>query len=132
MLLQNRKKRRIIFLIVFVVLVAVEFIIGLYVHDSFIRPYFGDVLIVIVLYAFVRIFFPDRFCWLSAAVFVFAVLVEFSQMLPLCDVLGIQNRFLRVLMGTSFAWGDILAYAAGIIPCAVFDILLYRNRKAEK
>lgn len=131
MIEKKRKQLRVAFLILFLSLVAIEFCIGLFVHDQFFRPYFGDVLIVIVLYAFVRIFFPDRVFPLSAAVLAFAVMVEFTQRLPLCDVLGVRNRFLRVLMGTSFAWEDILAYAAGTVPVALFDFWLWKRKKEK-
>ena len=123
-------KKRLIFALIFVLLTAAEFYIGLYVNDAFIRPYFGDVLIVIVLYAFIRIFIPENYRYLSAAVFVFAVLVEISQIFPLVDLLGIKNRFIRTLMGSSFAWGDIVSYAVGCVPLAIYDFVYLKKPAA--
>lgn len=122
-------KKRLVLAVIFVLLTAAEFYIGLFVDDAFIRPYFGDVLIVIVLYAFIRIIFPEKFKYLWLAVFCFAVLVEISQIFPLVNVLGIKNRFVRTLMGSSFAWGDIIAYAAGCVPLAVCDMLCFKKQK---
>ncbi len=128
----NRKnKLRLIYAISAVILLAVEIIIGLFVHDSFVRPYLGDTLVVILLWCIVRTVIPDKFVWLSGAVFLFAVLVEISQIFPLCDVLGIENRLLRVLMGTSFAWGDIVAYLAGCTLTLAVDLILRGRRRAR-
>ena len=119
---------RLIFAISAVILLAVEIFIGLFVRDSFVRPYLGDALVVILIWCVVRVVIPDRFVWLSGAVFLFAVLVEVSQIFPLCDVLGIENRLLRVLMGTSFAWGDIVAYLAGCLITGAADLFMMKKR----
>ena len=122
------KKKRIVFALIFLMLVGFEFIIGIYFHDDFIRPFVGDVLIAIVIYSFIRIFVPQKAYWLSLAVFAFAVLVEFSQMIPLCNLLGVTNNFLRVIMGVSFAWEDIVCYAVGCLITAVYDLYIYKTR----
>lgn len=126
---QNQKRARLIYAAVFAVLFAVEIIIGLYVHDQFVRPYIGDMIVVVLLWALVRMIIPFRAVWLSGAIYVFAVLVELSQMIPLVDFLEIENRLIRVLMGTSFAVGDLFAYAAGCIVTAIVDIAVFRHRK---
>lgn len=129
----SRTKKRIIFLIIFLLLLAAEFYIGIFVHDGFFRPYFGDVLVVIVIYALIRIVYPEGKHWLSLAVLVFAVLVEISQIPPLVDLLGIKNRYIRIVMGTSFAWEDITAYAAGTIPTAIYDFMeMKKNKKSPE
>jgi len=94
-----------------------------------VRPYLGDTLVVILLWCIVRIFIPDGCVWLSGAIFLFALLVEISQIFPLCDLLGIENKLLRVLMGTSFAWGDIVAYFAGNLMTFFADLTLSRATK---
>lgn len=124
------KKERLVFALLFLILTGFEFIIGIYFHDDFVRPFVGDVLIVIVLYSLVRVFFPHRFYLLSAAVLVFAAAVEFTQMIPLCNLLGIKNEFLRTIMGVSFAWEDIICYAVGCAITAVYDVYLYKNQKS--
>lgn len=125
----KKSSRRIVFAVCAVILLIIEILIGLYVHDSFVRPYLGDTIVVILLWCIVRIFIPDGRVWLSGAVFLFAVLVEISQIFPLCDLLGIENKLLRVLMGTSFAWGDIVAYFAGCSITLAADLTLSRTMK---
>ncbi len=113
-------------------LVGAEFIIGIYFHDDFVRPFLGDVIIAIVLYSFVRIFFPEKLYLLSVAVFVFAAAVEFSQMIPLCDLLGVKNNFLRTIMGVSFAWEDIICYAVGCMITSIYDIFLFKRKTSDE
>ena len=124
----NMKRKRLLFAVSAVILLIIEIIIGLYVHDSFVRPYLGDALVVILIWCVVRIVIPDRCVWLSGAVFLFAVLVETTQIFPLCDLLGVDNRLLRTLMGTSFAWGDIVAYLAGCLVTAAGDLILTKRK----
>lgn len=127
----KRSTLRLIFALCAAVLIGVEILIGLFVHDSFVRPYLGDALVVILIWCVVRVVIPDKFVWLSGAVFLFAVIVEVSQIFPLCDVLGIENRLIRTLMGTSFAWGDIVAYLAGCTPTLAVDLFLRGRGRAR-
>ncbi len=117
-------KPRIIYAIVFLLLVAVEVIIALYVRDSFIRPFGGDIIVIGVLYCFVRMIFPERFKLLPLWLFLFAVCVEFGQAIDYVTLLGLGDiEFFRVLMGTSFSWYDILCYGAGSLICFGFELL---------
>lgn len=122
-----RARKRMWFLAVTLALLGIEIFIGVCVHDRFVRPYLGDTLVVMLLWAAVRIAFPERLPWLSGAVFAFACLVEVTQLIPLCDLLGIRSTLIRVLMGTSFAWEDILAYAAGCLLTAGHDLRTIRR-----
>lgn len=124
----NMKRKRLLFAVSAVILLVIEILIGLFVRDSFVRPYLGDALVVILIWCVVRVVIPDKFVWLSGSVFLFAVIVEVSQIFPLCDVLGIENRLIRTLMGTSFAWGDIVAYLAGCLITGAIDFFLIKER----
>ncbi len=91
------------YIILTVVLLAVEVLIALFVHDRFIRPYVGDMLVVVVIYTFVRIWIPDSVRLLPLYVFLFAVGVEILQYFNIVELLGVQdNAFLRTIIGTSF------------------------------
>lgn len=125
------KKKRIVFAVLAVALFCTEAAIALWVHDDFIRPFFGDILIVIFLYCVIRTVFPDKIRYLSLYVLVFAVIVELTQAIPLVDLLGIHNRVIRVLMGTSFSWGDIVCYAVGILPLLPYDIIAVGRKVPE-
>lgn len=108
----NSLRRR--YALLFLLLLAVEIFIALFVHDRFIRPYLGDVLVVAVLYAFLRILFPAGLPWLPAAVTLLAMGVEIGQAFGLVELLGLGHiRFFRILLGTTFDWADLLCYLTG-------------------
>ena len=45
------------YIALFIVLFAIEVIIATYIHDNFIRPYLGDTIVIVLIYAFVMGFF---------------------------------------------------------------------------
>lgn len=95
---------------------AVEVVIACYVHDRFIRPYVGDVLVVVVVYCFVRIWVPQGVRLLPLYVFLFAAGVEVLQYFHLVELLGVgNNTFLRVVLGSVFDLKDILCYGIGCV-----------------
>jgi Protein of unknown function (DUF2809) len=98
----------------FVALLAVEVFIALVVHDRVVRPFVGDVLVVILIYCFVRIFPRTRVTPTVLAVFVFACAIEVSQAFDLVKRLHVEHiAVLRVALGTHFDPFDFVAYAIG-------------------
>lgn len=108
-------KKRLFYLLCFIVILAVEVFIGMYVRDAFVRPYLGDALVVVLIYCFVRIFIPRGIRWLPVYVFAFACFIEVMQYFRLVDVLGLTNRVARIVLGATFDLKDILSYAAGCL-----------------
>lgn len=109
-------KKRFLYLTATVILLIIEVLIALYVHDDFVRPYVGDAIVVIVIYTFVRIFVPEKCRLLPLYVFLFAVVVEILQGIHIVNILGVaDNRFLRTLIGDSFDIKDILCYGVGCV-----------------
>ncbi|MBP3446282.1 MAG: DUF2809 domain-containing protein [Clostridia bacterium] len=127
--MKKKVKLRISFLAVFVLLLAVEVLIALFVHDDFVRPYVGDMIVTVVVWSFLRIIFPDRFKLMSLYVMIFAILVEVGQYFHYTELLGITNPVLVTMMGTSFAWADIACYAVGCVVAAVADTVMFRRIK---
>lgn len=98
-----------------ILLLATEFIIGLYMHDSIIRPYGGDFLVVILLYCFVKSFLNTPVFHTAVSVLIFAYVLEVLQYFNLVKMLGLeQYSAARMMIGTQFAWTDLLAYTLGI------------------
>ena len=124
-------RKRMIYAIITLVLLVTEVLIALFVHDNFIRPYIGDVLVVIVLYTCVRIVIPEKGRLLPLYIFLFAALVEGLQYFRIVEVLGLQdNRFFSVLMGTVFDWKDILCYGMGCVLLGLYELFLWKNGSA--
>lgn len=123
--------KRVFYLLATIVLIAVEVLIALFVHDNFLRPYIGDVIVVVVIYCFVRIFVPEKLHFLPLYVFIFAVVVEVLQYFHIVDLLGLGNStFFRVLIGGVFDLKDILCYGAGCLLLGAWE--LFRFRRAHE
>lgn len=104
------------------ILLFVEILIAVFIHDDFIRPYLGDFLVVILMYCFVRSFFWISSRKAAALVLVFACLVEVSQYFHFISYFGWQNSaFARAIFGSSFAWRDIGAYILGVFAAIFFE-----------
>lgn len=130
-IIPDMMQKRLLYLILFAVLLSVEVLIALFVHDSFVRPYAGDVLVVAAVYFFIRIFIPEKYPWLPAAVFAFALLVELSQGLHLAERLGITNPVLRTALGSVYDVRDIACYGIGCIFLAVHE-WAYRRKTVHQ
>ncbi len=79
--------KRYFFFFVFVFLI--EAYIAVYINDQFVRPLVGDVLVVLLLYAFVRAFCEVRNDKvLALGVLLFAYLVELAQYFKLVYLLA--------------------------------------------
>lgn len=120
------KRKRIVYLSLSIILFLIELFIALFVHDRFIRPYFGDVLVVILVCSAVRVIFPEKPKLLPIYVFIFAVLVEVSQYLDLAELLG-GGVILSTIIGTSFSWLDILCYFVGTLLIYPIDLLFRKT-----
>ncbi|MFT5820021.1 MAG: hypothetical protein ACI8ZM_001255 [Crocinitomix sp.] len=102
-------------LIAFVILL-IEIVIALFVHDQFIRPFIGDLLVVVLLYFSFRAVLKAKAFAVALGVFIFAVGIEVLQFFQLAELLGLENNGIaRVILGSTFDWLDILAYALGTV-----------------
>ena len=111
-----RLKKRFFNVMLFLILLILEVLIAMYVHDNFVRPYIGDVLVVIVLYFAVRSVWPAGLTHLPLILFLFAACVEILQYFNLPQLLGLQDyTFFRILLGSTFDVKDILCYGVGCI-----------------
>jgi hypothetical protein len=114
------KKYFFIALLVFII----EVLIALFIHDNFIRPYIGDVLVVILIYCFLKAFI--KLPILTAAIFVliFAFAIEILQYFNYVEKLGLGGSELaRTVLGTAFSWTDLIAYTAGIIIVLLVELI---------
>ena len=102
------------YLILTLAVFATELFIALKVHDTFIRPFVGDVLVVVLLYCSVRSILPTPAIPTAVAVFAFACAIELAQYFQIVTRLHLEhNAILRTAIGTHADPLDILAYATG-------------------
>ena len=98
------------------ILFLIEVGIALFIKDRFVRPFLGDVLVVILIYCFVKSFIKISVYKAALGVLVFAFTIEILQYCSLVEKLKLQhNTVAKTVIGTSFSWEDILAYIAGIL-----------------
>ena len=99
--------------LIFSVLLITEIIIAVYVTFPFIRHFVGDILVIPLLVFFLKIFIktPDNKLIISTVFFAF--MIEIAQLFHFVDVFHIQNNILRTMIGTTFAYTDLLAYVLG-------------------
>lgn len=108
--------------LLFILIFITEVVIALYVRDRIVRPYGGDVLVVIMIYYFVKAFVKTKPLYISLATLLFAYAIEIAQYFDMVKVLGVQdNKVLAVVLGSSFSWGDMLAYTLGALICLLID-----------
>lgn len=111
-----------------ILLFVIEVLIALFARDKFVRPYLGDVLVVILIYCFCKSFFKVPVFTLAIAVLIFAFTIEWLQYVHIVEKLGLEKSpIASTIIGTSFAWNDIIAYMAGIVIILVVEKIIQRK-----
>ncbi|RZJ49576.1 MAG: DUF2809 domain-containing protein [Flavobacterium sp.] len=107
----------------FLFLFAIEVLIALFT-DNWIRAYFGDFLVVILLYCFIMCFVNTNKNIALIGVLLFSYLVEMLQYYKFVEVIGLQNYpIANTLIGNSFSWIDMLMYTLGVLFVAIIEQL---------
>ena len=112
---------RLAFLAAAGVILAAEIYIAICVKGGFVRHYAGDVLAVILLYALARAIFSVPHLNLPLKIFAFAAALELAQYLGVVQILGIENKILKIMIGGTFDLTDLLCYAAGCILASAYE-----------
>ncbi len=106
----------------FIILFLVELCIALFVHDRIIRPFVGDVLVVVLIYFFLKIFWNAPNWKVALVVLIFAFSVEILQYFNIVELLGLEgNPILATIIGRTFDPKDLLAYSIGFLLIVFFD-----------
>lgn len=122
------RNRRIVYLLIFCGLLAVEVCFALFVNDAFIRPYVGDMLVTLLLCCLCRVIVPNKVRLLPLYVFIFAACVEVGQYFDLVALLGLaDNRILSIALGRTFSWMDIVCYGVGCEAAFLLDQILIKK-----
>jgi hypothetical protein len=98
-----------------IIIFLLEVIIARYVNDSFVRPYAGDILAVILIYCAMMAVtnLSPKVAIISTLTFAFCV--EIAQYFNVISLLGLEHiKLARIVIGTSFSWLDLVCYVVGI------------------
>lgn len=123
-------KKRLFYFLIFCSLMTVEVCIALFVHDSFIRPYVGDMLVTLLLCCMARVAVPEKMRLLPLYVLLFAACVEIGQYFDAVALLGLaDNRLISIALGRTFSWLDLVCYTVGCVAASGLDAILIRSRR---
>ena len=124
-------KKRVVYAAGACILLAAEILIALFVRDSFIRPYGGDILVTVLLCCLLRAFFLFGIPYLPLGVFLFAAAVEFAQALGIAKLIPEDWTAVRIIVGSSFSVWDLVCYVVGCLLFWGAERLILRS-KTEK
>ncbi|WP_300673338.1 DUF2809 domain-containing protein [Soonwooa sp.] len=113
-------------LIIAIIIFVIEVLIATTFKDIFfVRAYLGDVLVVMLMYYFVKAFVEVNNTKLIIALLIFSCIVEFLQYFHFAEVLGFKdNKIMMIVLGNSFSWIDILCYLAGGLILYLIEVLV--------
>lgn len=95
-------------------LLGVEILIARFAHDRLMRPYGGDFLATILLYCLLKSAWPAPARRVALAALLASYAIEVAQLAQLLTRLGWQHvRVARLVLGSAFSGGDMLAYTLG-------------------
>ena len=114
-------RTRLAFLVMAVLILAAEIYIAICVKGGFVRHYAGDVLAVILLYVLTRVIFNAPPLNLPFKIFAFAAALELAQYFGAVQILGVENKILKVMIGGTFDFADLLCYAAGCVLAGAYE-----------
>ncbi|NLI57081.1 MAG: DUF2809 domain-containing protein [Clostridium sp.] len=111
------------YLAAFFTFLTIEIIIALFIRDNIIRPYVGDILVVILLYTFIKSFIKKPIKFLPLYIFIFSVMVEILQYINIVEILNIQdNKVLSTIVGSTFDIKDIFCYLVGCVILIIWEV----------
>ncbi|WP_202027897.1 ribosomal maturation YjgA family protein [Galbibacter mesophilus] len=107
--------------ILFIFFLCIEVGIALFSKNQFIRGFLGDFLVIPLLYFFVKSFIRIKGSNLSFYILIIAIFTEVLQLLEIQKHFQIENPYVKIIMGTTFDFKDLIAYFLGFLLILFFD-----------
>ena len=128
-----KRKIRIIYAVLFVLLMLIDIYIAAFVTNVFVRSYLGDVFITLLICFFVQAVIPKKINFLSIWVFLFALAVEIGQYFDVVKLLGLDDyKLISVWFGRCYSFYDVICYAVGCLIFVVVDFLFLKRFEKSK
>ncbi len=126
-----RNKLRVVYGALFLLILIIEILIALFVRDSFVRPYIGDMLVTVLICSFARFFIPEKIKLMPIIVLIFSTLVEIGQYFDFVKIMGLDdNVFISILFGRTFSVADLICYTIGCVVFAIFDYIIKKKNRS--
>jgi hypothetical protein len=110
------------YFLIFISIFIVEVIIAVFIKDNFIRPYFGDYLVIFLVYYFLLSFINADKNKIALGVLVFAFTVEIIQYFQVLSYFNLEkNRILRIVAGNTFSFEDLFIYTLAYLTIIFFN-----------
>ncbi len=117
------------YLIIALFLFLTEIFIALFFKGHFIRIIFGDFLVVILIYTFLRSILNVSIIKTALITLLFAYSIEFLQYLNILNLLGLKKSTgTDIILGSTFDWNDIMAYTLGIVSVLIIEFIYYYRK----
>jgi hypothetical protein len=97
-------------------------------HHPWLRGFVGDVLAVVWVYFLFKAVIKANTAGLALAAFAVGCGVELAQYVAAANGWHVENRVLRIVLGSVADWMDVLAYACGFVLVLALEFLLVRFR----
>jgi hypothetical protein len=109
------------YFLIFILLLVSEIIIAKYA-DGFIRHTFGDYLVVLLGYSFIKSFIKTSAKSAAIVMLVISFGVEFLQLTNTQNYYPIEySKLFKLVLGTSFSVGDLIAYFFGFLTILILE-----------
>ena len=110
------------YFLIFISIFIIEVFIALYIKDNFIRPYFGDYLVIFLVYYFLLSFIKANKNKIALSVLLFAFTVEVIQYFQVLSYFNLEkNRILRIVAGNTFSFEDLIIYTFAFFTIIAFN-----------
>ncbi len=110
---------------------ATEIAIAYFHFSPFIRGFLGDVLVILLIYSFIKIFIRNHVLKTAVSVLAFAYFVELLQFLKLAEKLNIKSEILLTIIGSVFDVWDLIAYTIGFILILLIEKISIKNENPK-
>ena len=110
------------YFLIFISIFIIEVFIAIYIKNNFIRPYFGDYLVIFLVYYFLLSFINADKNKIALGVLVFAFTVEIIQYFQVLLYFNLEKkRILRIVAGNTFSLEDLIIYTLAFFTIIIFN-----------
>ncbi len=113
-------KKRLTYLIIFIIILTIECMIATFLKKGFIRENIGDILVVPCIYTLLRIIFIKNKN-LATYVLAFSIIVEILQLFNITTLIANNSKNLSTALGGTFDIKDIICYIIGYILIIILE-----------
>ena len=111
-----------LYFVYFMILLIIEVAIAVFIKEGFIRSSFGDFLVVMLIYCFIKSFINAKPITIAIGVLIFAFIIEFLQLFQILKSLKLQNnKILSTVFGNTFQMSDLIFYTLGVVTILIIE-----------